>query len=133
MRIFLSLAVLLGFSLPLQANDLDIPEAEWRQMAQGRTLTYWIDGVFFALERYSASGNGVMLQAATGECLSGTWAVEDGAYCFYWEADPKVCFRHVRQGEEVLILHLENGVETGEVQVMSGASDAPLVCDGLTS
>ena len=53
---------------------VDIPPAEWRDMALGRTLIYTIEGDFFALERYAQSGNRVELQLSSGECLSGTWS-----------------------------------------------------------
>lgn len=122
-----------GEIAPDSPRDGDIPVAEWREMSAGRTLTYFIDGAFFALEHYSKSGDGVMLQLADGRCLSGRWDHRDTQYCYYWDGADGVCFRHVRMGSEILILQLDNGVETGDMQNMVGVSDAPLVCGGLVS
>jgi len=48
-------------AMPLNAQEAgppnDIPVEEWRDMALGRTLTYQINGQFFALEQYFPSGN----------------------------------------------------------------------------
>jgi len=111
----------------------DIPLQEWRDMSLGKTLTYSIDGQFFALERYSTSGDAVMLQLSDGTCYSGSWTHNETSYCYFWEDNPAVCFRHVRAEDEIMILHLDDGVETGEVQTMVGISDTPLVCGGLVS
>lgn len=111
--------------------DGDISVDDWRSIATGRTLTYEIDGAFFALERYHSGGSGVMLQLADGSCMSGVWDHFGQSYCYYWEDAAPVCFRHVRAGGRVFILQLENGVETGDVQEMTRISDAPLICEGL--
>lgn len=111
----------------------DIPVEEWREMALGRTLTYRVGPDFFALERYAPTGNAVELQLNTGECLSGVWSHSGNAYCFDWGDARPACFRHVRQGDEILIIHLENGVETQNLQHMTAITDAPLSCGQFTS
>jgi hypothetical protein len=106
----------------------DIPVEEWAGMATGRTLSYSIDGELWALERYYHGTNRVTLQFFDGSCLEGVWEYEAPLYCFHWEAEGTSCFRHVRQGDEILILETRDGVETGAVQVMSGVGDTPLAC-----
>ena len=115
------------------ATDGDISAEDWSRMAAGRTLTYMIGDAFFALEHYHLTGPGVTIQLADGRCMAGTWQHRDRQYCYVWEGNAPVCFRHIRSGGEILILQLENGVETGDIQVMTGVSDAPLICDGLVS
>ncbi len=110
------------------AGLADIPVEEWTAMTAGRTLTYTIGGEFWALERYHAGGNRVTLQFYDGACLEGTWDYTAPLYCFHWEGEGTSCFRHARLGAEILILETRNGAETGALQIMSGASDAPLTC-----
>lgn len=126
------LALILTLAAPISLSNAqefrDIPVEEWRALALGRTLTYTIDGNFFAFERYAPDGNQLEIQSVTGECMSGTWAFEDGAYCFYWDQSPKVCFRHFRAGGQIIISSIVDGVEIGSYQTMSTVSDAQLNC-----
>ncbi len=114
---------------PIQATAaIDIPVSEWVNMAQGRTLTYEINGVFFALEHYYPHSNRVTLQASDGRCLQGTWDYRPPHYCFYWENEAPACFRHTRQGSEILIIETENGADTPMTQEMTHVSDTPVTC-----
>ncbi len=125
--------IFLCLAMPALASDEtpqsgDIPVEEWRSMALGRTLTYMIGGTFFALERYAPDGNKVELQLNTGECLAGTWTHAGSTYCFDWGDERAACFRHVRAGQDILIIQVDNGVETDNIQLMTNISDAPLNC-----
>ncbi len=106
----------------------DIPVAEWRAMAEGRTLTYTIGGEFWALERYTPGTDRVTLQFYDGACLEGRWEFVAPLYCFHWEGEGTSCFRHARLGDDILVLETRGGVETGAVQTMSAVTDAPLAC-----
>ncbi len=106
----------------------DIPVAEWRAMAEGRTLTYTIGGEFWALEHYTPGTDRVTLQFYDGTCLEGRWEFVAPLYCFHWEGEGTSCFRHARLGDEILVLETRDGAETGALQTMSGVSDAPLAC-----
>lgn len=106
----------------------DIPVEEWREMAEGRTLTYEIGGELWAMERYRPGSNEVRLQFHDGSCIEGTWEYTAPLYCFHWEGEGTSCFRHARLGDEILIIETENGIETGAVQVMTGVSNVPLAC-----
>ncbi|MEM9228393.1 MAG: hypothetical protein AAGB10_02205 [Pseudomonadota bacterium] len=128
-------AVLLGGLAPIaMAQDGppdtwdDISVSEWRQMVKGRTVTYRIGGQLWAHEAYDTSGNRVAIRTADGSCMEGTWSYDNGAYCFAWDAAPASCFRHVRQGSEILIVPLIDGVPSGAVQTVEGVSDIPLNC-----
>jgi len=81
-----------------------------------------------ALERYAETGNRVDLQLNTGECLAGTWSHSGNVYCFDWGDDRASCFRHVRTGDTISIIQMDNGVETTNIQQMTQISDAPLSC-----
>ena len=111
-----------------------IEEPEWREIAAGRTVTYTVDGEFFALERYPESGNAVSIQMWDGQCRTGHWSyVATGEYCFFWESLEPVCFIHRRNGAQIEILRVIDGALTGDVQILSAVSDAPLSCGALTS
>ncbi len=128
-----SLFALILSVTPLWAGETasrngDIPVEEWRELALGKTLTYRIGEEFFALERYAPSGNRVDLQLNTGECLAGTWSHVGNSYCFDWGDDRAACFRHVRTGDAIAIIQMDNGVETNNIQHMTNISEAPLSC-----
>ncbi|PZQ49205.1 MAG: hypothetical protein DI556_11685 [Rhodovulum sulfidophilum] len=110
------------------AEAEDIPVAEWIAMAGGRTLTYQINGAFFALEHYYPDSNRVTLQASDGRCLQGTWDYKAPHYCFYWENEAPACFRHARLGADVLIIETEDGHDTPMTQMMTSVSDTPVTC-----
>ena len=134
-----TLVLVLGLALPVWASEEapggtgNIGESEWRSLAAGKTLTYTIDGEFFALERYPLSGNRVSIQMWDGRCLSGHWTYENSSYCFYWENMDPVCFLHRRVGPVIEVSQVVGGIETGEIQTMTSVSDAPLNCGALTS
>lgn len=113
---------------PPEGGLPDIAVQEWTELTAGKTVTYRIDGQFWALERYVAGTNRVMIQFSDSSCLEGTWEYVEPLYCFHWIGEGTSCFRHVRMGEEILVLETERGVETGDVQVMTGVSDTPLAC-----
>jgi hypothetical protein len=102
-------------------------------MAAGRTLSYRIDGEFWAMERYEPGSNRVTLQFNDGSCLIGTWDYTEPLYCFHWEGEGTSCFRHARSDGEILIIETRDGVETGALQVMTGISDTPLACGPMVT
>lgn len=116
------------FETPVPTLGADIPLEEWTAMAEGRTLSYAIDGRLWALERYEPGSNRVTLQFRDGSCLDGTWDYTAPFYCFHWDATGTSCFRHTRLEEQILILETQGGLETGGIQVMTGVSDLPLTC-----
>lgn len=115
------------------AAAVDIPLEEWAALASGRTLTYRIDGQFWALERYEPGTNRVILQFADGECLFGTWDYAEPLYCFHWEGEGTSCFRHARAGDEILVIETFAGQETGAIQTMTEVSDTPLACGPMVT
>ena len=73
-------------------------------MATGRTLTYRINGEFWALEHYYPGTNRVTLQLYDGTCMEGTWDYAAPLYCFHWDGQGTSCFRHARLGAEILVI-----------------------------
>jgi hypothetical protein len=108
----------------------DIPVEQWIAMAAGRTLTYrTTDGELFALEQYHPGGNRVSLQFRDGTCFRGTWDYARPRYCYHWEGEGTVCFRHVRSGSSALVIQqTDDGSDSGFLQLMTEVSDAPLAC-----
>lgn len=106
----------------------DMTLQEWQDLALGKTLTYQVAGEFYALERYARTGRQVELQFANGACLAGTWTHSGNLFCFDYGHDRPHCFRHVKAGDEILILNVQDGAETGDIQIMSDVTDAPLSC-----
>ncbi len=131
-------AAILAATLLMGGSDIQGPGEiiapdEWRALAAGRTLTYTVNGEFFALEQYSMTGDRVAIQIADGTCMSGRWVFQNDAYCFFWASRDPVCFRHERLGGEILVKQVIDGALIGSVQTMSQVSDAPLQCGALTS
>ena len=110
------------------ADALDIPEEEWTAMAMGRTLTYRINGTFWALEHYYPGTDRVTLQLYDGTCMEGRWDHVAPLYCFYWEGQDPSCFRHVRLEDEIFIVESQNGADTPLTQEMTDVTDIPLSC-----
>ena len=107
---------------------VDIPVEEWSAMAMGRTLTYRIDGAFWALEHYYPGSDRVTLQLYDGSCMQGRWEYTAPVYCFYWEGQDKSCFRHTRRGGEIIVIENHDGVDTPLTQAMTAVTDIPLTC-----
>lgn len=105
------------------ARAVDIPVEEWTAMADGRTLTYRIDGEFWALEHYTPGTNRVQIELYDGTCMTGTWDYVAPNYCFHWEGQGTSCFRHTRLDTEILVIEASGG-ESGDGQ--SGDGDAPM-------
>ncbi len=129
------LPLLAALALPLAARAADsiadavnIPPEEWEAMASGRTLTYKINGQFWALEHYYPGTNRVTLQINDGSCLQGTWDYDAPRYCFHWDGQGTACFRHARLGNETLIIETQDGADTPMIQMMTNVTDTPLVC-----
>jgi hypothetical protein len=110
------------------ARAVNIPVEEWIAMATGRTLTYRINGEFWALEHYYPGTNRVTLQLFDGTCMQGTWDYAEPLYCFHWEGQGTSCFRHARLGDEILIVETQDGVDTPMTQSMTAVTDVPLAC-----
>jgi hypothetical protein len=106
----------------------NIPVEEWTAMASGRTLTYRINGEFWALEHYYPGSNHVTLQLYDGTCMEGTWDYTAPLYCFHWEGQGTSCFRHARRGDEILIIETRDGADTPMTQMMTAVTDVPLTC-----
>jgi hypothetical protein len=141
-RFVASLAVLLAVAAPAAAGQsiaekiaraVDIPPEEWRAMAMGRTLTYRIDGGFWAMEHYTPGSDRVTLQFNDGSCLEGTWDYQPPLYCFHWEGEGTSCFRHARLGDEILIIETLLGQDTGAIQTMTAVSDLPVSCGPMVT
>lgn len=110
------------------AGAKNIPVEEWRSMASGRTLTYKINGEFWAMEHYTPGSNQVTLQINDGSRLQGTWDYHAPLYCFHWDGQGTACFRHARLGDKILIIETQDGQDTPMLQLMTNVSDTPLAC-----
>ena len=106
----------------------NIPVEEWTAMATGHTLTYRINGEFWALEHYYPGTNRVVLQLYDGTCMQGTWDYVEPLYCFHWQGQGTSCFRHARLGDEILIIETQDGADTPMTQTMTAVTDTPLAC-----
>lgn len=112
----------------------DIAPEEWREMVEGHSVTYNIGGAFWAREAYDPASNAVVIRMADGSCLEGTWNWAEGVYCFAWRGQGTSCFRHVRRGDDILIIPMVDGLPSGAIQTVAGVSDLPVSCgSGLTS
>lgn len=107
----------------LQPGDEEIPLSEWREMTDGRTVWYSLNGVHWGKEYFHPGGETATFVGAEGLCATAPWAFADGLYCFsYANMD---CFRHVRRDGRLLALPLSDGTE----QVIERITDGPLSCE----
>ena len=111
----------------------DIPAAEWRAMAEGRTLVYRIEGELWAYEHYYPGTHNVTLQLYDGTCMQGTWDYSAPLYCFHWDIEGTACFRHIRRNGEILIVEAGTDNGTPLIQKMSEVTDHALTCKPPTS
>lgn len=90
-----------------------LSESEWREMVEGRTVTYTINNEFFAREFYVTGTNRVVIAVNNGICLNGEWYMDGPAFCFEWEGAAPSCFTHHRLEEGVYINGLDesDGIE----------------------
>jgi hypothetical protein len=133
----LLVAALLATALPAGAQDAappdldgaeDIPVEEWSTMATGRTLVYRINGALWAFEHYHPDSNRVTLQLYDGSCMEGTWDYAAPHYCFHWDVEGTVCFRHARRDGEILIVEARRDDGMPLLQKMTEVTDIPLSC-----
>lgn len=141
-RLALTLVAVLAAAAPVAAGQtvaekiaraVDIPPEEWRAMAMGRTLTYRIDGEFWAMEHYTPGTDRVTLQFHDGTCIKGTWDYQAPHYCFHWEGQGTSCFRHARLDDEILVIETLSGQDTGAIQTMTAVTDTPVACGPMVT
>jgi len=119
---------------PVGGGLVDLTADQWRQMVQGRTVTYLIGEERWANERYDPVGNGVSIQLADGTCMDGFWYMSEALFCFAWAMADTSCFRHVSDGDVILVIPTVDGLTSGTIQSVAGISDTALNCSGdLTS
>jgi len=110
------------------AGAPDIPFAEWRDMTAGQTVVYEIDGNTYAYEAYRRGTNRIDIRLDSGGCVSGTWYMDEPAFCFDWEDGPLNCFRHKRLDGAIYVIGVENGEETVDIQKVSRIAPIPVQC-----
>ena len=106
----------------------DISRDEWYAMVKGRTVTYRIGDLVWAHETYDPRTNKVYIAMADGKCMEGVWTHLDNEFCFAWDDNDFVCFRHARSEGEILIIPMENGQPDGDTQVVKSITDTGLPC-----
>lgn len=113
---------------PAFAEPVEFSEGQWRALVQGKTLIYRDNGAFSGLERYAPAGNRVEWQFPNGECTVGTWEVVGGAFCFTWELLDLQCYRHLKDGNRVIVVGTEASPSPGEITEVSEITDLSITC-----
>ncbi|MEO0913622.1 MAG: hypothetical protein AAFY59_11640 [Pseudomonadota bacterium] len=127
------LALFLSVGLALATNEaedglVDIGKDEWFAMVSGRTVVYKIGPEYWAYETYSKKSNYVIIQLANGECMEGTWEHVNNTFCFAWDNGEYSCFRHARDGDEILIIPTVDGQPSGTIQTVSEITSDAVPC-----
>ena len=107
-----------------QPGDVPIPLEEWRAMVEGRTVWYSLDGEHWGKEYFHPGKSSATFLARDGQCVTAPWVYAEGVYCFAYAG--MHCFRHVRRGEEIVVIPIEG--EGGE-QTVERIDDAPISCE----
>lgn len=120
----------------LLPNDRYITQTEWRELALGKTVFYFLNGQYYGREYYFPEGNFVRFQTATGICLEGVWEYrpETRAYCFFWGTE-RPCFHHIwRDGQLYALSTSPNEAGNWNTQTMNHFETGAFECDaGFTS
>lgn len=107
----------------IKPGDIEIPLSEWRQMTEGRTVHYTLDGRRWGSEHFHPGGISATFVAADGQCVTAPWTYAKGVYCFSYSGMD--CFRHVRRGEGLFAIPLGGGLEQEIVAITA----EPLSCE----
>lgn len=124
----LSLAATAVHGGDLALADEEIQLHEWREMTEGRTVWYSIDGQHWGREYFHPGGRTATFVAADGTCMTTSWTYANGVYCFAYGG--LNCFRHVRRGDAMFAIPTSNGT----TQSIDRVTEGVLSCaDALSS
>lgn len=127
-----SLIILLLAGLPaipsaasdMLPGDKPVPVEEWRRLTEGRVVWYSLNGRHWGREYFHVGRNTATFVANDGTCMTAPWVEADGIYCFAYSGMD--CFRHIRRGEQLLVLPLGDG-DTQTIEKIT--DDGPLSCE----
>ena len=86
-------------------------------------MWYALRGRHWGKERFHRGRDTATFLSADGECVTAPWAYADGVYCFAYAG--MHCFRHVRRGEQIVVIPLGEGEE----QTVTRIDDTPVTCE----
>lgn len=124
------------FAWPVNsAENGEITLQAWRDMALGKTVTYFNEkGELNGFERYAPVGDNVEYQYPDGTCVIGRWWHAQGEFCFEWQGfDLPICVTHTFVDGKILAQTGPEGDAPNLVHEMVEISDRPLTCGDLTS
>jgi hypothetical protein len=111
-----------------EPGDVPIPLEEWREMVEGRTVWYALNGQHWGREYFHPGKDSATFLARDGQCVTAPWAYAEGVYCFAYAG--MHCFRHVRRGEEIVVIPIEGD---GAEQTVERIDDTPVSCEAPLS
>jgi hypothetical protein len=128
MRGLLPALLLLLPGLPAAADEV-LDGTAFRELAEGWTLHFELDGRLFGSEQY-LPGDRTIWRPGTEGCERGVWWEQSGAICFAYEGQPAPqCWIMTRRNGDIFARTVEDIDGTGEIR-MSGRDRAPLACQG---
>lgn len=99
---------------------------EFDAWSSGHTLDYFAEGTYWGSEAHFP-GHATTDQV-DDECRNGSWAPQDGAICFEYDAEGPFCWYFWRDGDIVTAKTTDAGPEVAPYTVT--LSDTPLNCPG---
>ncbi|WP_107495202.1 hypothetical protein [Thalassobius sp. I31.1] len=124
MKIISAVSLFLLSSPPVTASE-PLGEKGFHELTKGRTYTFSLNGEFYGAETY-LSGNRVIWQRQSGECLPGHWYAQGKHICFLYENQPDPVCWEVYAEENGLRVVSTSGTAT-ELEELSRDA-APLAC-----
>lgn len=101
---------------------------EFEAWSTGRTLDYYVDGVYWGSEQH-LQGRRTLDADADGPCRDGRWFALPEMICFLYESEPgEHCWRFRREGSAVLADLV--GEPAGGPRITVIPRDEPLACAG---
>lgn len=85
--------------LPDSATHIDVED--WRAMAEGNSVRYFLGDTYIGREFFLRDGRTVRFELPNGQCFEGEWANQGTTYCFAWPGS-LVCAQHMIDDEGTL-------------------------------
>lgn len=126
------LAVMLCLTaLPVPADEVPIPPAEFREYSEGFTLHFEDeDGRWVGSEAFGKDGEATW-RYPDGTCVSGLWKPYGAQICFYYDTEEGVqCWRALRdeRGLKVRRIDRDEHDDPGPTYRISRRDRRPLLC-----
>ncbi len=124
-----SLALPVSLALPAGAAEERLSGEAFRELSEGYTLHFDLDGTHFGSEQY-LPGQRSLWRFGEDGCERGVWFERDGAICFSYDGQPDLqCWVVARRDGQVFVRTIDDAEGLAELR-MTRRDREPLACPG---